>query len=147
MSKVEQVGGTHYSQGANPQHWDLAIMYEWDIFQYQITKYIMRWKYKHATHAQRVEDLRKARSFLDKYIANAGAYDPAPPVDASQLELDFTASVYSDPTAAARMDYWKCGRYVCTGCGTVQVGDTPQDALQRHKTCPVQAGPGYTSQG
>jgi hypothetical protein len=83
---------------------------------------------------------------LDKYIANAEVYDPATPLNDCQLEFDFDPP-YSDPTADVRMDYWKCGRYVCTGCGTVQAGNTPQDALQRHKTCPVQAGPGYTSQG
>jgi hypothetical protein len=43
-------------------------MYEWDYFQGQITKYLMRWKFKHETHEQRMEDLKKARHFLDKYI-------------------------------------------------------------------------------
>lgn len=70
-----QVGGNHYNQGDKPQHWDLVTMYEWDYFQAQITKYVMRWKDKHATHEKRLEDLRKARSFLDKYIENAEVYD------------------------------------------------------------------------
>lgn len=69
-----QVGGTHYSQGDLPQHWDLAIMYRWDPFQYQITKYVMRWKDKYDTDEKRLEDLKKARSFLDKYIANYQAF-------------------------------------------------------------------------
>lgn len=72
----KQVGGSHYDQGDKPQHWDLAIMYGWDAFQYQITKYVMRWKSKHATKEKRLEDLKKARSFLDKYIENFEAYDP-----------------------------------------------------------------------
>jgi hypothetical protein len=70
-----QVGGSHYKHNDLPEHWDLAIIYGWDCFQYQITKYIMRWKKKHATHAERLEDLKKARHFLDKYIENADSYD------------------------------------------------------------------------
>lgn len=63
-----QVGGTHYRQGDKPQHWDLVSLYGWDYFQGQITKYLMRWKYKHKTPEGRLEDLKKARHFLDKYI-------------------------------------------------------------------------------
>ncbi len=63
-----QVGGTHYAQEDKPQHWDLVQMFEWDYFQGQITKYLMRWKVKHATPEGRLEDLKKARHFLDKYI-------------------------------------------------------------------------------
>jgi len=63
-----QVGGTHYNTGDLPQHWDLVDTYGWDYFQGQITKYLMRWKYKHDTPEKRLEDLRKARHFLDKYI-------------------------------------------------------------------------------
>jgi hypothetical protein len=71
-----QVGGDHYKQdGKKPEHWDLAILYQWDPFQYQITKYVMRWKYKHSTPEKRLEDLKKARHFLDKYIENYEAYD------------------------------------------------------------------------
>ena len=62
-----QVGGDHY-RAKDLQHWDLVRMYRWDYFQGQIIKYIMRWKTKHATHEKRLEDLRKARHFLDKYI-------------------------------------------------------------------------------
>lgn len=70
-----QVGGNHYKHGDEPEHWDLAIMYSWDCFQYQITKYVMRWKEKHTTFDERLDDLRKARHFLDKYIENAERYD------------------------------------------------------------------------
>lgn len=66
-----QVAGNHYRQPEGiPQHWDLAIMYGWDFFQYQITKYVMRWKDKHPTPERKLEDLKKARHFLDKYIEN-----------------------------------------------------------------------------
>jgi len=70
-----QEGGTHYQTTGNPQHWDLVAMYGWDYFQSQITKYVMRWKSKHATAERRVEDLKKARHFLDKYIEVADVYD------------------------------------------------------------------------
>jgi hypothetical protein len=60
-----QVGGTHYkelnSQGL--QHWDLVQMFEWDYFQGQIIKYVMRWQKKGG-----VQDLRKAAHYLEKYI-------------------------------------------------------------------------------
>ncbi len=72
-----QVGGTHYRQsGKELQHWDLAVLYQWDPFQYQITKYVMRAKYKHATPEERLNDLKKARHFLDKYIESWEHYDP-----------------------------------------------------------------------
>lgn len=70
-----QVGGDHYSQGDKPQHWDLVVMYGWDYFQAQVTKYLMRWKDKHTNRIERIEDLKKARNFLDKYIAEAEKFD------------------------------------------------------------------------
>ena len=76
-----QVAGTHYQKDGKLQHWDLVAVYDWDYFQGQITKYIMRWKYKHDTPEKRLEDLKKARHFLDKYIelheAAGGAATPA----------------------------------------------------------------------
>lgn len=57
-----QVGGSHYKTGGL-QHWDLVAMFEWDYFQGQITKYLMRWRKKNG-----IEDLEKARHYLDKYI-------------------------------------------------------------------------------
>ena len=60
----EQVGGDHYRTPAGiPEHWDIAWALGWDFFQYQITKYIWRWKDKGG-----VEDLKKARHFFDKYL-------------------------------------------------------------------------------
>lgn len=73
-----QEGGNHYKKEnarGNPQHWDLAIMYQWDPFQYQITKYIMRWKDKHATPEQRLTDLKKGLHFYQKYVENWEKYD------------------------------------------------------------------------
>jgi hypothetical protein len=56
-----QVGGTHYA--GRVQHWDMVDMFQLDYFQGQITKYVMRWHKKNG-----LEDLLKARHFLDKYI-------------------------------------------------------------------------------
>ena len=74
-----QVGGNHYRAASGElitvcahcgkenkpilQHWDLVHIFKWDYFQGQITKYVMRWKDKNG-----VQDLKKARHFLDKYI-------------------------------------------------------------------------------
>lgn len=57
----KQVGGKHYEAGH--QHWDIVHEHQLDYFQGQITKYVMRWKKKNG-----VQDLEKARHFLDKYI-------------------------------------------------------------------------------
>lgn len=70
-----QEGGDHYKNLGARQHWDLVIEYGWDYFQSQITKYLMRWKTKHTTPEKRLEDLKKARHFLDKYIENFEVYD------------------------------------------------------------------------
>lgn len=58
-----QVGGNHYVTHGGLQHWDVVHKFNLDYFQGQITKYVMRWKDKGG-----VEDLKKARHFLDKYI-------------------------------------------------------------------------------
>ena len=62
-----QVGGDHYKVGGE-EHWDRVARLSQDYFQGQITKYVERWKYKGG-----VEDLKKARHFLDKYIEVAQA--------------------------------------------------------------------------
>jgi len=60
-ANAKQVGGEHYK---NPvQHWDWVASNELDYFQGQITKYVARWKKKGG-----IQDLEKARHFLDKYI-------------------------------------------------------------------------------
>jgi hypothetical protein len=81
----EQVGGDHYkTRGAvslheineyakklgidSIQHWDLAVLFGWDPYQYQITKYVMRWKDKDGA-----KDLKKGLHFHQKYVAIAEA--------------------------------------------------------------------------
>lgn len=57
-----QVGGDHYKTGGE-EHWDRVERLKLDYFQGQITKYVERWKKKNG-----IQDLEKARHFLDKYI-------------------------------------------------------------------------------
>lgn len=57
-----QVGGSHYG-GGEIQHWDLAVMFNWNWAQYQITKYVMRYLDKNG-----LQDLEKAQHFLEKLI-------------------------------------------------------------------------------
>lgn len=63
-----QVAGSHYKQDGKPQHWDLVVQYEWDYFQGQVVKYLMRWKAKNG-----LQDLEKAQHFLEKYIEEVKA--------------------------------------------------------------------------
>ena len=78
-----QVGGSHYKVGNLPEHWDLAIMYGWDPFQYQITKYVMRWKSKNG-----IQDLEKAAHFLQKYIEATKAGYQTRPLEFNPAEED-----------------------------------------------------------
>ncbi len=57
----QQVGGKHY---ATPiQHWDFVLANNIPYMEAQIMKYLLRWRKKNG-----IEDLRKARHFLDKLI-------------------------------------------------------------------------------
>lgn len=56
-----QVGGKHYNTPI--QHWDYVVANELGYFEGQITKYVTRWRSKNG-----LEDLEKARHFLDKLI-------------------------------------------------------------------------------
>ena len=57
----KQVGGEHYR--SDIQHWDFVWANNMDYFQGQITKYVYRWRSKNG-----LQDLYKAKHFLDKYI-------------------------------------------------------------------------------
>jgi hypothetical protein len=76
-----QVGGDHYMRqrfrcdcGREHEHWDIAWGLKWDSFLYPITKYLWRWRDKGG-----VEDLKKARHYLDKYIEVNTAEEPLVP--------------------------------------------------------------------
>lgn len=72
IANARQEGGDHYKVKAAIEcphclqaieHWDIAWSARWDFFQYCITKYVFRWRYKRG-----VEDLKKAAHYLQKYI-------------------------------------------------------------------------------
>ncbi len=71
-----QVGGVHYNQFGAWQHWDMAWYFQLDFFQYQLTKYVVRYRDKGG-----IRDLQKAQHFLAKYIEVLEA-DATPLLDA-----------------------------------------------------------------
>lgn len=56
-----QVGGTHYRLAVQP--WDYIAANGLGYFEGNVVKYVSRWKSKGG-----VEDLRKARHYLDRLI-------------------------------------------------------------------------------
>lgn len=127
-----QVGGTHYrAHGRELQHWDLAVLYQWDPFQYQITKYVMRWKHKHTTHEDRVRDLQKAAHFLQKYIEVAMHYDVAAKPAAISSDADWQVEGYfGDMTQ----------EYKCRHCGATVRAASFDAADAEHGACPRAQG-------
>ncbi len=63
MSKVVQVGGTHYGKGYN--HWDYADAVNVPYLEGCASKYLTRWREKGG-----IEDLKKSISYLEKRIEN-----------------------------------------------------------------------------
>ena len=57
----QQVAGEHYKTTIQP--WDYIAANKLDYFEGNIIKYVSRWRTKGG-----VEDLRKARHYLDKLI-------------------------------------------------------------------------------
>lgn len=163
-----QMSGNHYrAMGDKIQHWDIATMYQWDPFQYQITKYVMRWKDKHATHVERLQDLKKARHFIDKYIEEAEKWDPRGadalkgPAPGEKIVWDHT-KIYSDqalllhpvqdPAAVEVNTDWQCegwygdktNLYRCKHCRSLFRTGTVDRAIDLHGACPK--GRGYVKQ-
>lgn len=79
-SNYRQVGGDHYTLSAFPcpncgeaiQHWDMSWALQFDQFQYCITKYVQRHRWKNG-----LEDLKKAQHHLEKYIELLEQAEPA----------------------------------------------------------------------
>lgn len=61
-ANATQEGGKHY-KGKSVQHWDFVLMHNMPYMEAQVFKYVLRWKQKNG-----LQDLRKARHFLDKLI-------------------------------------------------------------------------------
>ncbi len=59
-----QIGGKHYNKHGDFQHWDVVAYFNLNYFEGQITRYVFRCREKGG-----IEDLRKARHYIDKYIA------------------------------------------------------------------------------
>lgn len=159
-----QVAGSHYrQQGEVPQHWDLSRMYKWDPMQYQIIKYVMRWKDKHATPEKRLEDLKKARHFLEKYIEDFADYDDHQPIVSDSPSIDIGSSFIdpgynfplavdkphlSDPAAVEVNTDWQCegwygdmtNLYRCKHCRGLFRTRTCTDAETVHGACPKAQG-------
>ena len=62
-----QVGGQHYKNKAM-QPWDIIDAWGLDFYAGNVLKYLLRAKYKNG-----VEDLKKARHYLDKLIEDENA--------------------------------------------------------------------------
>ena len=79
-----QVGGHHYRTSI--QHWDFVAANDLDYFQGQITKYVTRWKKKNG-----IDDLYKARHFLQKYIE----------LKEQEMEQEISEAEYSESIAGS----------------------------------------------
>jgi Protein of unknwon function (DUF3310) len=66
MTKVNdvQIGGDHYRKG-KIQPWDYILANDIGYLEGTAIKYLTRWKYKNG-----VEDLKKAKHFIEKAIEN-----------------------------------------------------------------------------
>lgn len=65
----EQVGGDHYkSLEIQPSEYIVKNNLDW--YSGNAIKYITRWKYKHSDKAKQIEDLEKARHYIQLLIEN-----------------------------------------------------------------------------
>lgn len=58
-----QEGGGHYIQFKDFQPWDVILRFGLGFLDGNVVKYLLRWRHKNG-----VEDLKKARHYLDKLI-------------------------------------------------------------------------------
>jgi len=71
----------HYNRGI--EMWDYANSHNLDFFEGNIVKYVTRWKEKNG-----VEDLHKAKQYLDKLIDLVGEKDnPNYKINSNYLDL------------------------------------------------------------
>jgi len=61
MDKERVIHPKHYNEGI--EMWDYAYSHDLDFFEGNIVKYVTRWKHKNG-----IEDLKKAKQYLDKLI-------------------------------------------------------------------------------
>lgn len=60
-SKGKQVGGDHYAEGGELQHWDFVTINGLGYLEGCATKYVSRWRKKHGK-----QDLQKALHYIEK---------------------------------------------------------------------------------
>lgn len=140
-ANATQVGGDHYRRaGDKIQHWDLAVMFGWDPFQYQVTKYVMRWKYKHSTHEERLKDLQKAAHFLQKYIECAKEYDTADQPIRARADSELAKSMSNEDWQVEGYYGDLTQHYRCRHCGEMVRATDPDAATATHGTCATSSG-------
>lgn len=62
-----QVAGNHYKQ-FQFETWDVILDWRLGYLDGNVVKYLSRWRYKGLTTEEKLNDLRKARHYLDKLI-------------------------------------------------------------------------------
>lgn len=144
QANKRQEGGDHYRRLPGEQHWDRAIRLGWDPFQYQITKYVERWKDKGG-----VSDLEKARHFIDKYIENWPAFQ-RPPKAVNLYEPDSLAIMEKELEKVKPLydmeGVWGNGvsLFTCVKCrAQIKAPSIFHADREHHEVCP---GPKYLDQ-
>ena len=62
MSNEQVEHPSHYNQGKT-EMWDYSAQHNLDFFEGNVIKYVTRWRHKNG-----IQDLKKAKIYLDKYI-------------------------------------------------------------------------------
>ena len=139
-----QIGGDHYKTGGE-EHWDRVFRLRLDYFQAAITKYVERcWK------KNGVQDLEKARHFLDKYIE----LHTAPKVVEPFFQANSTWVRLGDVVPTGWRGFTFEGAdaggylYTCRDCRAA-FRAPPDDNPHAYHTCPAEGEPGsgYVDQG
>lgn len=133
MSKANerQVGGGHYGGGKH-QHWDIVVEHELNYFEAQILRYVMRCRKK-----QGLEDLEKAKHFIEKYIEVWHKMQELPTEVIRYMPHD-REKEWEDQLAAQKMfqpdGFSGDGStgYQCIHCRAVIKAYSPLQALERH---------------
>lgn len=142
-----QVAGNHYG-GGKLQHWDVVVKFNLDYFQGQVTKYLFRWRSKNG-----IEDLEKAKHFLEKYIEEAKAGNFSVGNAQNQDYFKFRDDRLLSQTFGYTVEGFVIRNdkphqvYKCMSCGAEYVlEDAGQLATNQHQ-CPAGASPAYVNQG
>lgn len=113
-----QVGGDHYKKHGTTgeQHWDRAARLGLDYFQAQATKYIERCWDKNG-----VQDLEKARHFIDKYIELSRV---AGRLGKLETVAVLNKNAANPSLAVSRELKWLLRNHIVTEDGTIKINGT-----------------------